>query len=459
MMDNTRRHKRRPHPALQFRLPVFLILCLLLGGTSQNIVSPKLPLYLLSILLITWVFIKTSLRDVMCTNRGFVAVFGLFFLISALQLISMPPSLWSSLPGRGVIVDGFEAAKLPLPWLPISMTPEQTFFSLFDFLPPAAMFLTAIHLAGKREIKNAVYALLGFTAFAAILGFIQTVTKDVALFPYDFTNFGKPVGLFSNANHQATLLLMSLPFAVALMDLPRWGGRYTIAIPGTRTAAGLVLTVLFLIALAFSQSVAGLGLAAPALGLSVLTLWVFRTSRPRWLYKLPFAAASIAIALSVFAITPLLQTFSHYMAAEKDMGRPELFTKAGTATAEYFPFGSGLGSFKQVFPLFEDHAIISRTFAPHVHNDYLEIFIEFGLGGMLLIAVFLVLFILRFRSVLTSRVRSAETAAMAGVASLMVLIHSAVDFPLRTIAISALLAFCIALMRYRDDEKPANNFG
>ena len=36
----------------RFRLPVFVALCLVLGGTSQDIIAPKAVLYFLSLIMI-----------------------------------------------------------------------------------------------------------------------------------------------------------------------------------------------------------------------------------------------------------------------------------------------------------------------------------------------------------------------------------------------------------------------
>src|SRR5262249_10941300 len=63
------------------------------------------------------------------------------FTCPFLQLIPMPPSLWSGLPGRGEIASAYEAAGMTLPWLPISLYPPATWLGLLSLLPATAVFL------------------------------------------------------------------------------------------------------------------------------------------------------------------------------------------------------------------------------------------------------------------------------------------------------------------------------
>ena len=93
----------------------------------------------------------------------------------------------------------------------------------------------------------------------------------------------------------------------------------------------------------------------------------------------------------------------------------------------------------------EDPAKVDRYYVNHAHNDYLELAIETGLPGMILMLLFLAWW---GRSVWRMlRSPSADHFAMAGaIASAAVLLHSVVDYPLRTAAMSAVFAICLALI-------------
>jgi O-antigen ligase len=109
------------------------------------------------------------------------------------------------------------------------------------------------------------------------------------------------------------------------------------------------------------------------------------------------------------------------------------------------PFGSGLGSFRDVYPLYERAAQVTTTYAVHAHNEYIELVLELGLPGVLLILLFVGWWAYRVWRVW----RSAEAgpfARAAAIASAAVLIHSFVDFPLRTAAIAGCFGMCMALL-------------
>jgi hypothetical protein len=64
-----------------------------------------------------------------------------------LQLIPLPPAVWTGLPGRDQIVLALELAGLQPGWVPLSVAPDQTWGSALALTPPAALFLAALTLS------------------------------------------------------------------------------------------------------------------------------------------------------------------------------------------------------------------------------------------------------------------------------------------------------------------------
>lgn len=88
---------------------------------------------------------------------------------------------------------------------------------------------------------------------------------------------------------------------------------------------------------------------------------------------------------------------------------------------------------------------MDEIFVVHAHNDYLEVALELGLAGIVLTLLFLAW----WAAAVWRTWRTAEPgpfARAAAIASAGVLIHSLVDFPLRTAAIAACFGMCIALL-------------
>ena len=63
--------------------------------------------------------------------------------LPALQLVPLPPSVWTSLPGAAP-GGPFTFLDRELPWAPISVAPTGTWLSLMSLLPPLAVFFATL---------------------------------------------------------------------------------------------------------------------------------------------------------------------------------------------------------------------------------------------------------------------------------------------------------------------------
>src|SRR4051794_28932758 len=96
--------------------------------------------------------------------------------------------------------------------------------------------------------------------------------------------------------------------------------------------------------------------------------------------------------------------------------------------------------------MYEDHDRLDMDeIVNHAHDDYLEIALETGVPGVILLLLFLVWWLRASWRTWTAP-EADPYASAAVIASAAILIHSLVDFPLRTAAISTCFAMCLALM-------------
>jgi hypothetical protein len=132
--------------------------------------------------------------------------------------------------------------------------------------------------------------------------------------------------------------------------------------------------------------------------------------------------------------------------------RPVFARNTIEAAKAYMPFGSGVGTFVSVYPTFErPQDTIANVYANHAHDDWLEIWLEGGIVSIVLAAGFLIWFSLRSKklwqrspgNILDIDVLLARAST---VAVPLILIHSVVDYPLRTDAMMAVFAFCCAFL-------------
>jgi hypothetical protein len=164
----------------------------------------------------------------------------------------------------------------------------------------------------------------------------------------------------------------------------------------------------------------------------------------------------IVMAIVLFAIVIVIQfalcVMSRYAPDALQDARLTLARNTFTAAKTFLPFGSGIGSFVQVYGMFEKPSdIFVDSFANHAHNDFLEFFLETGLIGAAFAVAFLVW--LTFSAARawqrTARLTGSIDRSLARAASIVIvllLLHSFVDYPLRTNAIMAIFAFSCAML-------------
>jgi O-antigen ligase len=117
------------------------------------------------------------------------------------------------------------------------------------------------------------------------------------------------------------------------------------------------------------------------------------------------------------------------------------------AAEAHLPIGAGFGSFERVYWTVETLEELDATSFNRAHNEYLETWVE---GGWLSVAV-LIAFLIWFgkRAWAAWRAPPGATADMARAASaglLIILLHSGVEYPLRTVTLMAIFALLAAIL-------------
>jgi O-antigen ligase len=360
------------------------------------------------------------------------------------QLIPLPPGLWSALPGREPIAAGYRLLGMDLPWLPLSLAPHDTLSSALWLLPPAAVLVGILRLGAHRDLWLGL-ALVAATFVGILLGALQVTSADVLNSPwylYRVTTNGQAAGLFANSNHMATLMVATLPFLVALYGARGRSGRRVQASAG-KVAMLAVAVVVVVTGIALNHSIAGVGLGIPV---AVASLFVRAPIDARWT-KLGLASVGLVGLLAVAAIFlgPVDNNLTAAGADQSSSSRYTSFSNGLRATADHFPLGSGLGTFADVYPAYENQTIVDRWYINHVHNDYIELALETGIAGIILILAFLLWWV--GRAIAVWRAPTIDYfGRAASIASAAMLVHSLVEFPLRTSALAAVFAMCVALM-------------
>lgn len=421
-------------------LPAYLLVAILLGGASNGGFAANLMLQLLGILLLAWAFVFVPRRGIQSQSRALWWIAGLGLAIAVFQFVPLPLDVWKSFPERDELLQSARNAGIETGPVFVSLMPHESLKSAVWLVPAAAMLFGLLRTK-PIDPRPFAWALQLGTVLSVLAGALQLAGGfESGWYFYDITNRGSTVGFFANSNHLTTLLLLSLPFLAALTRSAPNGPRRSLVM----ALAGGSFTVV-VIGIVVNGSLSGYGLVLPVLAGSALIL-VKRTSIRQ------FSAALLLPAVIVGLLIVLL-TEDGYTAlvdstALSANGRDVIFANTWSAIRDFMPMGTGIGSFAEIYRLYEAPAEVTRSYINHAHNDYLELLLETGAAGALLLVVFLGWWLMAAIRIWHARDFDAFAGA-AVVASAAVLVHSLVDYPLRTAAIGCIFAMCCGLMDRR----------
>ncbi len=341
-----------------------------------------------------------------------------------LQLVPLPAALWQHLPAGEQVTRILDSAGLAWGWHPLALDPGAAVLALVTVFAPLVLYLGV----GRLPVAKVRLLLGGIAVFAllsAVIGDIQRIAGLGGLYSRDHD--GASTGLMINRNHHADLLIAG----ILLLPL--------IAEPGVRRRLAPVLSA-GMIFLAFSVTATtsrmGLLLVGPALVLSLSLLWNLQGWRIAALIGAAAAAAALLPQLPVYA--KLIARFAG--ATQED--RVAIAEGTMVALRQFWPLGSGYGSFVPVYISFEDLDTLYGAYVVAAHNDYLQLVLEGGLPALLtIVALFVFLGIQAWRIRPLDLAPSEKWAPLGVVVA--ILIHSAADYPLRMAAIGVVFAACL----------------
>lgn len=435
-------------PLPSWMLPAWLWLCLVFGGASQGAMLANVLLQGGAACIIAYWLWSDGQLHLHHTDRAPVVILAAAVLWIAIMFVPLPPSMWQSLPGREFVTRGYRLLDIPLPWLSMALAPDRALRSVLALLAPVVAFFLTRRM-DNDQIRRMIAGIVVIAALSAALGLAQQATGPQSILRfYDPTNRDVPVGLFANTNHFAVFLACTLPIAaawVATMKLKSKKSSKNNYLTGLAIYAALLALVMIV-----STSLAGVAFLILSLIGAVYIIWGRSvsgrsiSSRAKVIFLTGVVVAAIVAAGSLGAIgTGAIG--AKFENAPNSRGNMTPVT--ATAGMEMTPTGSGLGSFTQVYAMHEPDRFTSTTWVNHAHNDYAELYLELGIPGLLLISAFLIWFVRAGVQIWQRRADPSIVIAQAAWLSIaLLLLHSVVDYPLRTAAMASFFAVAVALV-------------
>lgn len=383
--------------------------------------------------------------------RPLVVIAVLAIALPLIQLIPLPPSVWHALPGRELEVASLALVGKDMAWMPLSITPPQTFAVVLAMVPPIAMmwFVASLDDEGRASVLGGIVVV---TLASALLGVLQLASPfgHTPSF-YSYIHRGWVIGFQASRNAEVDVLLIGLLAATALYALgakrstATSAGSYTTGLPIYATVAAILLSAAVL-----TGSRGGIVLIPAVILFALLMLRNGSLFARRTLIAVMITVFVGVSAAWLLRDNAVLDKVGARFAVDGDF-RTELWTDTLFAIHQYWPVGGGMGGFVQLMTPVERLEVVDPTLPSRAHNDYLELVLESGaIGPVILAIIAAILLFLAFKAWRNGGIHRLQTH-FAVAAFFVIAAHSLVDYPLRSMALAMLVATAAGLLsRERD---------
>lgn len=376
--------------------------------------------------------------------RSLTALVLVTLAVPLIQLVPMPQAVWTSLPGRTFVEEALRVVGAS-GWQSLSFDPARTFVAFTGLIAPFTVIALGWRAEGNGTGRIAML-IIAMGIANVFLGTAQVLGHNNFAVPYIENEMpGVLFGFFANRNTTGIFLVCCLLLLVSLP--PRkvfslaWQAKIGTAVV---LATGVVLT----------QSRTSIVLLAIPLALAVIRFVVLIIAqRQQGMQRgntvlhtaLGAALAGIVVAggMATFASGSRVDTVLARFEKTQER-RPSIWEDSRYAAARYWPVGSGMGTFDEVFQQDESLEYVTERRAGRAHNDYLEIAIEAGILAIAVAAAWaLWVAYAAWRAITTPQ----RWPALAGAGILIATaLQSLLDYPLRNQAMLCVAAFAVVLL-------------
>lgn len=380
-------------------------------------------------------------------------LWGLWLAWVALQLVPLPPEWIAALsPQR---LTPYLGEVLQAERIFLSVAPGHTLHALLDSSSYAGLFLLTLLLTYRRtHLRWIFYILVLSGTLQAFYGVLMVLSGTEYVFLQEKTSRGVATGTFINRNHFAGYLVMCLSLGIGLLIAQLGEGTMHSWRQFLRNVFAWILSpkmilrlclVVMVIALVMTHSRMGNTSFFAALLIAGVAGLLLSRHAPRSTLILltSLVVIDIFIVGTWFGLEKVQQRLEQTRLEHES--RDEVGLDTYTYWQNYFWTGSGLATYEQVFPAYQQEWL--REFYDHAHNDYLEFAAETGVVGFVLVGgLFLSAGIAAFRAQFHQRSTLCRGIGFGtGMAIVALAIHSSADFNLQIPANAATFTVILAL--------------
>jgi O-antigen ligase len=363
-------------------------------------------------------------------------------LLPLFQCVPLPPEIWHSLPGRALEVESLRVVGQQDDWMPFSLNVRRTFIAFLALLPPLAILILTWR-ANEADRRALLIVLVICGIAGVVLG-----TQQLAFGNREFMFYAEAVGsqdlhgTFANRNSAGLFVDIVLCVLIGLI----WP-KHLRSVSLARLALGVFIGVLLGLGLFLTRSRSSMSLVIIPAFMILIFLW---RSRRVWLRKRSRTIALFAILGIVGLLGGLLASNAQIQRSlvrfdSLQDARPSIWGDTRSSIARFWPLGSGIGTFDEVFQLDESLEHLGPGRAARAHNEYLEVTLESGILGPVLIGGWVVILALAtWRGVREATDGGLRLAASA--VFVLLALQSILDYPLRSQALLCVAGLMLGIL-------------
>lgn len=417
---------------------LLIIACLCFGG-SASITLYEMGLSIFALVCLVVVAWSGNSLNFNVPAKWFIVAFVSLVMI---QIIPLPDLVWKVLPQGQFAQNLPPNERLEGMWSSLSIAPDQTLYSVIAATPALTILLLVATLSHFER-----HFLANILVVAALCQAIIGISQATDAFPYAMYDFHHPkvaIGLFASRNHFADLIMLGAVLLLAMRQ--SWSDRFGVVVSEVVLHASLL--ILFF-AMVGSASRAGLALFGFVTVLGYV-LSVNRRHRIALVAAVTILGSGLWATLEFFPLTGIAKTTAARFEVIEG-GRWEIWKNSQSILRDYWPWGAGLGGFRQTYEQIEPLQIVTPSYVNAVHNEYFQIIIEAGGIGVLLTSTsILYILICAWRRI------NDPISIFSFIGILAIIMHSLVDYPLRVMSINVVFA-CLGAFVVAPYESPNRN--
>jgi O-antigen ligase len=398
----------------KYVLGVTIVVSLIIGGGTGTGLPTDMAIQLLAVAASTFVCLRHMGRHIDSRVFWFMVLAGLAVVLQILPISTLQIRQTQGILPAIEPIDGMDPVSISLG---LGRTVEVAAYFL-----TLCLFVTAVLKLRFDQVYGLIPFFLVGVALNLTAGLIQYSYSGKAVVT-DLFSYDLEAGFFVNSNHYSSLIFTSIPIA------------FVYFIETNRLFVLIIYVAAALLILLAAGSTAGVVIGFAITLLSIVVL--FQRSRIGTLMIMVFTIGTGIYSVGLWARLQVEEFDLGY-------GRLEFARTTLEGIRDNLPFGIGYGNFVIGYPGYEKSEMIFDTYVNHAHNEYLELVFEGGIGAAALLIIFLCLFLWRVIETIYLPLHKAATLSI-----LFILIHSVVDYPLRTLGMAIPFSMFVAFLFHR----------